>query len=67
MFDELRYFVRHNDGSWVCVGATELHLPSGRIQVTVGARFERGRRFMGVDLAEYLEAQSRAGGGYFSD
>lgn len=68
MRDVLHYFVRRDDGSWECVAAAELQLPSGRIQVAAGARFERGGRFMGIDMVEYLEAQSRAGNGrYFSD
>lgn len=53
----LRSFVRRDDGSWMCIEATELHLPSGRIQVTAGTRFIRGRRFMGVDLAELLDLE----------
>ena len=56
-------FVREPDGSWLCVQPAETTLDGGRIQVAPGARFTRGMRFMGVDLAEYLDQQSR----YFRD
>ena len=55
MRDLRKDFVRDRDGAWVCVQATELVLPSGRIQVAVGTRFTPGTRFMGVDLARLLE------------
>ena len=55
MRDLKKDFVRERDGAWVCVQATELVLPSGRIQVAVGTRFTPGTRFMGVDLARLLE------------
>ena len=55
MRDLRKDFVRERDGAWVCVQATELVLPSGRIQVAVGTRFTPGTRFMGVDLARLLE------------
>ncbi|HEX6157469.1 MAG TPA: hypothetical protein VFZ54_15700 [Burkholderiales bacterium] len=48
-------FVREQDGSWICVRAATLELPTGRIQVAVGTRFTPGTRFMGVDLARLLE------------
>ena len=48
-------FVREQDGSWICVQAATLELPSGRIQVAIGARFTPGTPFMGVDLARLLE------------
>jgi hypothetical protein len=56
-------FRREPDGSWVCVRPAETLLQGGRIQVAPGSRFTRGTRFMGVDLAEYLDQQSR----YFRD
>ena len=48
-------FVREQDGSWICVQAATLELPTGRIQVAIGTRFTPGTRFMGVDLARLLE------------
>ena len=50
-------FVREQDGVWTCIEAAELSTPAGRIQVTVGTRFTRGTRFMGVDIALLLEQQ----------
>jgi hypothetical protein len=64
MRDFVRKFVREPDGSWLCVEAAELPLPTGRIQVTIGTRLVTGRPFMGVDLAHLLESESR---GYLSD
>ena len=52
-------FIRDKDGAWVCVNPTELVLPSGRIQVTVGTRFTRGTKFMGVDIVRLLEDGKR--------
>jgi hypothetical protein len=48
-------FVRQDDGVWLCIEPTEVHLPSGRVQATVGTRFARGTHFMGADIAEFLE------------
>ena len=57
----LRRFVREPDGSWRCIEAAELHLPGGRrIQVTRGARFAPGSRYMGVEIARLLD-------GYFDN
>lgn len=50
-------FIREPDGSWTCVEPADLDGPSGRIQVTPGARFPRGTIFMGVELARWLEEQ----------
>jgi hypothetical protein len=52
-----KIFVRDLDGTWLCIEAAELELPSGRIQVAVGTRFTPGTRFMGVDIARLLEEQ----------
>jgi hypothetical protein len=47
---------RHNaDGSWSCVVPVTLEHPKGRIQVTPGSTFTRGSRFMGIDVAEWLD------------
>jgi hypothetical protein len=59
MHNFLANFKREGDGSWLCVSPAELLLESGRIQVAPGSRFTRGTRFMGVDLAELLDAQYR--------
>jgi hypothetical protein len=47
---------RHNpDGSWSCVAPVTLDHPKGRVQITAGSTFTRGTRFMGVDVAEWLD------------
>jgi hypothetical protein len=47
---------RHNpDGSWSCVTPVTLEHPKGRIQITAGSTFFRGRSYMGIDVAEWLD------------
>ena len=53
-------FKRNPDGSWTCVRNVTFQGPSGRMQVTAGARFYRGMIYMGVDLARYLEAHAKS-------
>lgn len=53
----IKAFRRNEDGSWSCIRDVTLNGPGGRIQVTAGARFQPGARFMGVDLAGFLDAQ----------
>jgi hypothetical protein len=56
---ELSDAFRHNpDGSWSCVAPVTLEHPKGRIQVTPGSTFTRGTRFMGIDVAEWLDQAS---------
>jgi len=50
-----RAFRRDPDGSWTCVRAIRIEHPVGRIEVTPGTRLARHTRFMGVDLAAWLE------------
>jgi hypothetical protein len=52
-----RHFRREADGSWLCVEGCSVPHPSGRIEIAVGTRLWQGRRFMGVDLAGWLEEQ----------
>jgi hypothetical protein len=58
LFDAFR---RNPDGSWVCVRSVTFDGPGGRMQVAAGSTFCRGRLFMGVDLARYLEAHAKSG------
>ena len=51
-------FRRNADGSWSCIRDVTLNGPNGRMQVLAGTTFPRGRLFMGVDVAGFLEAQS---------
>jgi hypothetical protein len=53
----IKHFRRENGGVWVCIEPAEITLPQGRIQVAPGARFERGAKFMNVELAALLEEQ----------
>jgi hypothetical protein len=48
-------FKRDADGSWRCVAPARIEHPNGRIEVTPGTRLTLGTRFMGVDLAAWLE------------
>jgi hypothetical protein len=51
----IKSFVREDDGTWRCIEAAELKLPSGCIQVAAGTRFIQGTSYMGVDMARLLE------------
>jgi hypothetical protein len=48
-------FRQNADGSWSCVAPVTLDHPKGRVQVTPGTTFARGTRFMGIDVAEWLD------------
>ncbi|MGH8668030.1 MAG: hypothetical protein ACREUH_02260 [Burkholderiales bacterium] len=50
-----RAFRRNPDGSWSCVQPATIPHPTGRIEIAVGTRLERGRRFMGVDVVAWIE------------
>jgi hypothetical protein len=50
-----RAFQRDPDGSWRCVAPIRIEHPAGRIEVAPGTRLAPGTRFMGVDLAAWLE------------
>jgi hypothetical protein len=50
-----RAFVRAPDGSWRCIAPIRIDHPAGRIEVAPGTRLTLGTRFMGVDLAAWLE------------
>ena len=59
MQDFWKAFRRNPDGSWTCVAPATLEGPGGRrIQVTPGSSFVRGTNFMGIDLAEWLDANA---------
>lgn len=50
-----RAFERAPDGSWRCIAPVRIDHPAGRIEVAQDTRFIPGGRFMGVDLAAWLE------------
>ena len=52
-------FRRNADGSWTCVAPATIEHPKGRIQVSPGTTLKRGREFMGVDLAAWLDEHAR--------
>ncbi len=58
----IKSFVREREGVWRCVEPATLDLPGGRIQVTPGAVFTRGTRFMNVEIALLLEEEHRRHG-----
>jgi hypothetical protein len=53
----IQHFCREADGSWTCLSPATLDTPQGRIQVTAGSCFYPGTKFMGFDLAQWLEAR----------
>ena len=53
----VNHFCRNADGSWTCTSHATLTCPQGRIQVTEGSTFYRGTKFMGFDLARWLDEQ----------
>jgi hypothetical protein len=50
-------FRRERGGTWICLAPTTIDHPRGRIQVAPGSSFSKGTRFMGVDLAAWLDQQ----------
>jgi len=57
MSELLRAFRRGADGTWICVEPTTFDGPNGRIQVAPGTAFVPGARFMGADMAKWLDQQ----------
>jgi hypothetical protein len=56
----VKNFMRRSEGVWECRHAAELRLPAGLIiKVAPGTVFTKGTEFMGVDIVEMLEAESR--------
>lgn len=50
-----QHFTRDASGRWTCIKRAVFDLPTGRIEVARGTRLVRGTKFMGVDLARYLD------------
>jgi hypothetical protein len=58
--EEILAAFRHNtDRSWTCVKAVAINHPAGRIEIVAGTTLVRGTRFMGVDLAAWLDAMAQ--------
>jgi hypothetical protein len=51
----IKHFRRQSVGIWICVEPATLDLAQGRIQVTPGACFTLGTKFMNIELARLLE------------
>ena len=57
---ELRHaFWRTEDGSWICIDPVTIEHPQGRVQVAPGTTLRPGIRYTGIDLAAWLNAQTR--------
>jgi hypothetical protein len=54
----IKAFEHNADDSWTCVASATIEGPNGRIQVSPGNTFRRGGRYMGVDLAQWLDEQA---------
>lgn len=52
-------FWRNEDGSWICIDPVTLDHPNGRVQVAPGATFLPGSLYMGIDLAVWLDEQTK--------
>jgi hypothetical protein len=48
-------FVRLKDGEWFCRAPCTIDGPTGRVNLTPGVLYRRGRLFMGLDIAALLE------------
>jgi hypothetical protein len=52
-------FWRTEDGSWICIDPVTIEHPQGRVQVAPGTTLRPGVPYMGIDLAAWLNAQTR--------
>ena len=50
-----RAFVKLPDGGWFCKEVATLESQSGSIRITPGTTWKRGKLFMGVDIAQWLD------------
>lgn len=55
-------FTYNADGSWTCVAPITIDHPEGRVQLAPGTTVRRGKLFMGVELAEWLDENRPRGG-----
>ena len=55
----IKHFRRKDAGIWECFEAATLMLPEGRVQVAAGTVFTKGTSFMGIDMAELLDAEHK--------
>lgn len=52
-------FLRQPDGSWLSIASTWFQGPNGRIDIRRGAVFVPGTLIEGLDVAAWLDEQSR--------
>jgi hypothetical protein len=55
--DYITCFRRESGGTWICLEPVTIEHPRGRIQIAPGSSFCKGNKFMGVDLAAWLDQQ----------
>ena len=55
----IQAFERRVDGSWICIVHMTFDGPHGRMEVARGTVFTRGTKFMGVDMAMWLDEKGR--------
>jgi hypothetical protein len=54
-----RAFRPNGNGCWSCLRAAELEGPNGLIVVAPGVLITPGMKFMGLELAHWLDAQAK--------
>ncbi len=52
-------FKKNHDGTWTSIRATPLKVGNRTITIGEGMTFTRGEPFMFIDVAEYLDEQSK--------
>ncbi len=52
-------FTKNPDGTWTSIKATPLKSGNRTITIGEGMTFTRGETFMFIDVAEYLDEQSK--------
>lgn len=57
MQEFIKHFRREAAGIWVCISAAGVQLQQVRIEVAPGTRFQRGTKFMNLDIAALLDEQ----------
>jgi len=55
----IKNFTRQGEGVWMCVRRAEYASKQGRIEFVPGTTFSPGQLYMGIDVAEMLEAEHR--------
>ena len=48
-------FERDKDGNWRCLRACSIDVENKRVALTAGMEFQKGSRYQGIDVTEWLE------------